>query len=150
MVVIKNNQKVQRRVVNLGEDQFCIDEDLEVYHNGFGMLYVKKFLHYKKGGIRRKVEFRKLFDLLYVENILPKEAVRRVILHDDWAILNPNQRRAKLHAANVAKRKRIVRSDRRVFKSMTKAAIELGCLTSTISKAVKNNWSVQGYKFRLE
>ena len=146
MNVVKQNQTVQRKVITLGDDQFCIDNDGEVYRNGFGQVFANKRLHYQEGEKRRSVHFGTLFDNLFLQGITTTEAIRRSLIKASWDGVRLKKNRLK--AALAASSMRLRRNDGRIFKSMSQAAKELGCTTGAISLALKQDRPVKGYVFQ--
>lgn len=146
--VAKKRTQVQRVVINLGDDQFCIDKDREVYLNGHGMVQTQEYLYYNKDGVRKKVNFRRLFDFLYVDKMSPKKAIRRALTMEDWDHMSKSDKRKRVINANRSRRTTVMRSDRRRFRSMKLAADDLGCTYQAIQQAIKDKGYVQGFKFR--
>lgn len=146
--VIKNNQPIRRVVLDIGDDQFSIDEDREVFKNGYGQVFTKEHLTYSDRGVKKRIPFAELFEMLFIEEKEPKEAYRIMRLK---AMIPRSAHERKLRVMNAIKAKRVsvIRSDGSRADSMTKAAKKLGCTTAAISKSIKTGGKVRGYTFQL-
>jgi hypothetical protein len=141
---------MERKVVQIGDDQFCADPDLKIYKNGYGLTPVGSYLFYYEDGVRKKIYRDLLLVGLFGQGLEPKEAVRRAKLGTGLKDMKLHQRRARTRNATRSIKKKVYCSTkRRKFSSITEAAEYFTMSRSSLSESISKNKPINGLRFKL-
>jgi hypothetical protein len=140
---------MERKVINAGDDQFCVDADGKIYKNGYGLTPVGLFLYYKDGNERKKLLRDKLIALLFQGDLDEKEALRRTRIATGWHGVSKTRKAKRMADANkVNKRAVFCTTERRKFSTMKAAATYYGFSSPSLHQALEEKREIKGLYFK--